>query len=121
MPDRAFSICRKCGATTQGVYCPEHRTAARDRERERRGGPYRRLYDSVAWKQTRRRILLRDPLCKIAVLCGGKAASTDADHVVRVEKYIAQHGGDSRYFFDEANLQGACHADHARKTRLEEG
>ena len=26
------------------------------------------------------------------------------------------HNGDARYFFDEANLQGACHADHTAKT-----
>jgi 5-methylcytosine-specific restriction protein A len=62
-------------------------------------------------------VLARDPLCKIAKICGGTAASTDADHIVPAEQYVAQHGGDERYFFDVSNLQGACHADHTAKTR----
>jgi hypothetical protein len=64
---------------------------------------------------------MRDPMCKIAALCSGNAPSTDVDHIVRAEIYVAQLGGDWRYFFDEKNLQGCCHADHARKTQLEQG
>jgi len=52
----------------------------------------------------------------IAKLCGGAAPSTDADHIVPAAKYIAQHNGDERFFFDMNNLQGACHADHTAKT-----
>jgi len=55
-------------------------------------------------------------MCKIAILCEGRGASTDADHVIPAEQYVAQHNGDVRYFFDENNLQGACHRDHAAKT-----
>jgi hypothetical protein len=55
-------------------------------------------------------------MCKIAKLCGGMAPSTDADHIVPAAKYIAQHHGDERFFFDMSNLQGACHADHTAKT-----
>ncbi len=91
--------------------------AARDRERARRGGGIRRLYDSAQWrKRTQPAVLARDPFCKIAILCGGNALSTDADHIVPAVRYIAQHGGDQRFFFDMANLQGACHADHTAKT-----
>lgn len=99
---------------------PGSETAARDRERTRRADGIRRLYDSAQWRQrTRPHVLARDPLCQIAVLCGGHAPSTDVDHDVPAEIYVAQQGGDQRYFFDENNLRGACHADHTRKTSLE--
>lgn len=65
-------------------------------------------------------ILQRDPLCTIGTLCGGTAPSTDVDHVIRVEIYIEQHGGDITTFFDERNARGACKADHSRKTALEQ-
>jgi 5-methylcytosine-specific restriction enzyme A len=93
----------------------EHK--ARDRERQRRAGGIRRLYDSAQWRRrTQPTVLMRDPMCKIAELCGGTAPSTDADHVIPAAQYIAQHGGDERWFFDLSNLQGACHADHTHKT-----
>jgi hypothetical protein len=99
---------------------PGSENAARDRERARRAGCIRRLYDSAQWRKlTRPYILARDPLCKIAILCAGHAPSTDVDHDVPAEIYIAKHSGDQRYFFDENNLRGACHADHTRKTSLE--
>ena len=91
---------------------------ARDRERHRRADGLRRLYDSAQWrKRTQPAVLARDPLCKIAKLCGGRAPSTDADHIVPAAQYVAQHGGDQRWFFDLNNLQGSCHADHTAKTR----
>jgi hypothetical protein len=95
-------------------------TAARDRERTRRADGIRRLYDSAQWRRrTQPHVLARDPMCTIGVICGGNAPSTDVDHEIQAEIYIAQHGGDQRYFFDENNLRGACHADHTRKTSLE--
>lgn len=54
-------------------------------------------------------VLARDPLCRIAVLCGGLAPSTDADHVVP-----RRLGGDDTM----ENLQGACHACHSYKTAI---
>jgi len=96
---------------------PHAATAARDRERHRRAGGLRRLYDSAQWrKRTQPAVLARDPICKIAKLCGGNAPSTDADHIIPAVEYVAQNGGDQRFFFDMANLQGACHADHTAKT-----
>ena len=90
--------------------------ADRDRLRRRREG-VGRLYDSVQWRRrTRPFVLGRDPMCKIADLCGGNAPSTDVDHVIPAETYVAQHNGDERFFFDVNNLQGACHADHTAKT-----
>lgn len=91
--------------------------ADRDRLRRRRAVGLGRLYDSAQWRhRTAPRILARDPMCKVAVLCGGRAPSTDVDHIIPAEGYVAMHGGDACYFFDENNLQGACHADHTAKT-----
>jgi 5-methylcytosine-specific restriction endonuclease McrA len=91
--------------------------ADRDRLRRRRSGSVGRLYDTVQWRvRTRARILSRDPFCKIVALCEGRALSTDVDHIIRAEEYVDRHSGDARYFFDENNLQGACHACHAAKT-----
>lgn len=64
-------------------------------------------------------MLARDTLCQIAVLCGGRERSVDVDHIIRAELYIEQHGGDQTFFYDPENLRGACVADHARKTSLE--
>lgn len=89
----------------------------RDRLRARRSNGLGRHYDSAQWRnRTRPLILARDPLCKIAKLCEGHDPSTDADHIIPAEQYVAQHGGDERWFYDENNLQGACHACHTAKT-----
>lgn len=83
-------------------------------------GGLRRLYDTAMWRvHTRRFIRARDPLCQIALLCGGRDASADVDHTIRAEVYIAQHDGDETYFYDPENLRGACHRCHAYKTAIE--
>ena len=87
----------------------------------RRATGLKNFYDRAAWrKQTIPFILSRDPFCKIAILCEGRAPSIDVDHIVRAELYIALHGGDSVWFYDRDNLQGACHADHSHKTMREQ-
>lgn len=92
-------------------------SADRDRERRRRAGGLRRLYDTAHWRErTRPAVLAQDPFCKIATLCGGNALSTEADHIIPAAEYVAQHGNDWRRFFDLSNLQGACKADHTAKT-----
>jgi len=127
MPDKPPGICPECGALAiGGRFCPKHLAdnrqtrAARQRETVRRESGLKRLYDGAAWRvRTRRFVLARDPLCRIAILCAGRAPSVDIDHVIRAESYIALHGGDESYFYDPENLRGACHADHAHKTSLE--
>lgn len=128
MPNAARTICRDCNQTAvQGSpYCQTHQAdnragrAQRERNRERRESGLKRLYDSVAWrKRTIPFIMARDPLCTIGIICGGTEFSTDIDHVVRAELYIAWHGGDQAYFFDPDNLRGACHACHSHKTARE--
>lgn len=72
----------------------------------------RRIYNSRLWRDgICPRIKRRDPLCQIAVLCKGYGATTEVDHVVSIEQ-----GGDE----SDDNLQGACHADHSRKTSMEQ-
>lgn len=120
MPTKALTICHQpgCGKATPGRYCAAHRqanveqTSTRDRERRRRQDGSRTLYDSSWWRElVRPRILARDPMCKIGVLCGGNAPSTEVDHMVAIED-----GGTE----SDGNLQGACKPDHTRKTALEQ-
>ena len=91
-----------------------------ERNRERRASGLKSFYDRAAWRnQTVPFILERDPLCKIAALCQGRAASTEVDHVTRAEVFIAQRDGDPLAFYDADNLQGACRRCHSYKTALE--
>ena len=128
MPQRPATICLDCNALTLPgkSHCARHvennrsTRAARDREVERRKYGLKSLYDGYRWRKlTQPFILNRDPMCKIGILCEGRAASTDVDHIVRADLYIAAHGGDPIAFYDPDNLQGACHADHSHKTALE--
>jgi 5-methylcytosine-specific restriction endonuclease McrA len=124
------TICAECGALVPdgNRYCVAHRENnrqlrdSRDRNAARRSAGLKSLYDRWAWRGrhgARRRVLARDPLCRIAILCVGRAPSVDIDHIIRAELYIEMHDGDESFFFDEENLRGACHEDHARKTSLE--
>jgi 5-methylcytosine-specific restriction enzyme A len=128
LPPKPPGLCAECGALVPdgARHCEAHRNdnrelrAAREREAVRRSSGLKSLYDSTAWRvRMRRYILGRDPLCQIAVLCLGRAFSTDLDHIIRAELYIEMHGGEAEYFFDPENVRGACHADHSRKTGLE--
>lgn len=130
MPAKPPTICGECGATVPDGrrFCPVHENdnrqlrESRARSARRRDDELKRFYDSWAWRGrrgARRLVLARDPFCMIAILCAGRAASVDVDHIIRAELYIGMHDGDSSFFFDMDNLRGACHADHARKTSLE--
>ena len=78
------------------------------------------MYHSKGWKlQTRPAILRRDPLCQLGILCEGRAPSTDVDHIIRADVYIAQHGGAEWAFYDESNLRGACARCHSHRTALD--
>lgn len=72
----------------------------------------RKIYNSRLWRDgICPRIKRRDPLCQIAVLCKGVDPTTEVDHVVPIER-----GGDE----SDDNLWGVCHADHSRKTAMEQ-
>ncbi len=128
MPDAPPTLCRDCNSTALrgSPYCSAHQTdnrairSARDRSTARRESGLKRLYDGAAWRRrTLPFILGRDPLCQLGIICGGRAPSSNVDHVIRAEVYIAQHGGDETFFYDPDNLRGLCQADHSHKTALE--
>ena len=124
MPNAPLQICRDCQkvALPGSRYCRAHihTNRAIERSREIRASGCNRFYDSAQWrKRTVPFVLRRDPLCTIRIVCGGRAASTDVDHIIRAEEYIAAHAGDPLVFYDVDNLRGACHADHSKKTVLE--
>jgi len=82
-------------------------------------GELKALYHSRGWRVvTRRKILARDPLCQIGVLCVGRAPSVEVDHVIPAPVYVLTRG-DVAFFFDAGNLRGSCHADRAYKMALE--
>jgi len=125
MPTAARKLCRRCSRLAEPGKreCALHAGQdARERNRDRRTDPVKRLYDTARWRRrTVPYILARDPLCQLRIVCNGRAASTDVHHVVRAEVYVEQHPYDPGAFHDPANLLGACHACHSAQTAREEG
>ena len=77
---------------------------------DRRGSAAKRGYGRT-WQRLRVMILHRDPTCKIAKLCEGRAPSTEVDHIIPRSR-----GGDD----SPENLQGACQPCHSHKTATED-
>ena len=98
MPKRAPKGCPRPGCP-HVLPCPVHRANT-----WAEGAPGRRM--PPHWQRTRRRILARDPVCRIAgPACSG--SSSEVDHVV-------PGGGEH-----DTNLQGVCAACHRAKTQAE--
>jgi 5-methylcytosine-specific restriction protein A len=51
---------RGCGAVTFARYCPNHRTFDVEANRRKHAHPRNRIYDSAAWKRTRKIVFARD-------------------------------------------------------------
>ena len=123
MPDRTKRPCGKpgCNNLGSGRYCEAHANQPELQRRafdeKRSADPLRKLYGSPRWKHTSRTVLLRDPICKDC----GIEFSSNCDHIIPARIYVAQHGGDTEFFFDENNLQGLGQACHSRKTARECG
>ena len=122
MPQRALRLCSKCPALAEpGTrYCPRHRDAQRQADRERRAAnPLRQEFNrnSKAWRQTRALTLYYYPQCAQISEDGVRCVqlSTDAHHVVRAVDWVAQ-GGD---YMDQSNLVGLCHEHHTQHTQAE--
>lgn len=123
MPNRAPQACNApscwdvCVPGTQ--YCPKHQRDPKEGQRARdakryRDNPYRKWYNSNAWKNLRVFVLNRDPLCKLQItpMCkqhGGDGTSV-ADH-------IHDHKGVWALFIDPANVQGVCKPCHDAKIK----
>lgn len=75
----------------------------REASTERRdASPLRRLYDTVRWKITRKRIFARDLFtCQMCRHIEGDTSLLVCDHV-------KPHRGDLALFWDDANLQTLC-------------
>ena len=80
------------------------------RQRERATHPNKSFYNSKKWKHTRRKQLLREPICQHPAC---KALATDVDHRTPIEQ-----GGDK---WSLTNLQSLCRSHHGQKTRREQG
>jgi 5-methylcytosine-specific restriction protein A len=74
------------------------------RDRERTTHPNKQVYNRARWRNTRRKQLHREPLCR---QCGRIA--TDVDHITPIEQ-----GGK---VWDMANLRSLCKSCHSRTTR----
>ena len=83
---------------------------ARRREQARPNVDVRKLYLTRRWRDLRAEVLQDEPLCRECRGQGRVEPSTDADHIL-------PHRGDLALFWNRANLQGLCHACHARKTQ----
>lgn len=116
MPTRAHRVCAEHGCSLlvrgTGNRCMRHEAAYQQKERARIArlpkGPGAAHYRSAAWRQLRRRILQRDPICRAC----GRAKATDVDHV------LPRRAGGTDH---ESNLIGLCHPCHSRKTARADG
>src|SRR5262245_66467279 len=70
-----------------------------------------RLYDKRRWHRTRRRQLMREPLCRVCHAFGLIVVASDVDHVVPLTSGGAE--------FDPDNLQSLCKLHHTEKTNCE--
>jgi len=122
-----LKVCRQAGCyrKTRSSYCPDHTHANTETvqrqafDARRSDDPIRKLYRDRRWARTRLLVLRRDPLCTIAILCGGSKASAIADHFPLSSREIVERFGEAE-FFNPDRCRGACKADHDRKTALED-
>ena len=81
---------------------------------KRRNDAEQRVYSSQRWKQLRRRVFAREPLCADPEgrheAEGRVVLAIEVDHIISLDQ-------DKRLAFVLSNLQGLCRACHGRKTR----
>lgn len=125
MPVKKNRLCVDCtGVAINGTrYCQRHQTRNNASEYERLSEQYRaddemkKLRNRARWTGaygTRKRVLLRDPLCKMC----GHAASTICDHIVPARQVVAEFGVDE--FYNVERCQGLCKPCHDYKTATED-
>ena len=72
----------------------------------------KRLYDSVIWREARKRYLNEHPFCVMCRRRGVERRATVVDHIV-------DHKGDLVKFWDESNWQSLCATDHSGTKRVQ--
>ena len=110
MPMKPKRPCKHpgCPRLTGGPYCELHAPVhAGDR-----ASPFERGY-SHRWQMTRKRFLVKHPLCALCEQSGKLTPATVVDH-------IQPHRGDQTLFWDKQNWQPLCKRCHDQKTRLED-
>jgi len=110
VPHRLATPCRYpgCPALSHTPMCAVHTRQTQRAYDAARGSGYERGYD-WKWRQLRKQILQRDPICRWPDGCS--APSTDVDHVISKRR-----GGSD----DPSNLRGLCHSHHSEKTARED-
>ena len=73
----------------------------------------KRLYESVRWRNARKRYLNEHPLCRICEGSDRLTAATVVDH-------IQEHKGDYDLFWDESNWQPLCASCHSGIKRIQD-
>jgi 5-methylcytosine-specific restriction protein A len=113
-----------CPTLTDTGYCEKHlQDSPRKMFDKQRGTTKERGYTGV-WRRLRIMILRRDPFCTIGTVCdppdpvtgkssGRRSPSTEVDHVIPASLR-------PDLFYDESNLQGACHECHSWKTATQD-
>lgn len=74
--------------------------------------PWRRWYNTRAWKTRSAKQLRREPLCRLCAALGRTKLAAAADHVI-------PHRGDRRLFF-YGDLQSLCDTCHSSAKQREE-
>ena len=97
-------LCSEAGCTDVAVSRNRCRTHAREADRRHDPGEHRRIYNRKRWRMTRRRQIVREPMCE---LCGRIA--TDVHHRVDL-----RDGGNP---YASENLASLCHECHAKVGR----
>lgn len=111
MPDALPRLCRtqncNCTVIPPKRYCKEHERLTQRAFTLKRNPVVLALYRTAKHLSWRRRVLARDPLCKMC----GHAMSTEADHIIPLVD-----GGD----YSMANGQGLCATCHSIKSGKEQ-
>ena len=109
-------ICREVGCgvliPVSETFCPKHRREKPDRKPFENAVRYNaELYNSVRWRNLRKRVLDAAPYCAI---CGvpGDEARLEVHHMKRPM-------GSEELFFDEGNLVPVCSHCHGTLTARE--
>ena len=106
-PARAARPCSYPGCTNlvmDGHRCAQHLNSYASQG-------WKRLYQTVEWKQIRERQLLASPWCEDCKAHGVMRVATDVDHV-------NPHRGDKMAFM-LGPFRSLCHSCHSRKTASE--
>ena len=108
MPQLPERYCARCEGICTGA-CKGQ--ASREYDKGRANDPFKALRNTASWRALRKKIKLRDILCKV---CGHRAVQ-EIDHIIAAAIWVARGGS----YWDESNLQGLCKSCHSKKTRAE--